>query len=291
MDRKYASGAAGSPPALDNNSDGFPTEGNPGTGTPATKPGAHMFYMIVEEIMSVITDAGLTPSKLSVTQLRDAVRWMANGSRIIASVGGTGDVITGTVTPAPTFTSGQQYLYVPAAANTTNTTINLNGTGAKQILGSDGQPLVGTEFLVGVPYLLGVNAAGDKLYIMSVSNVLMSRGVEVGTRDVLVRSISATGSSIASDRGNKILITGTTASQTLTIDRATIGGSSTVRSRVTIENVSTQSWSIAVSAGTLSWVDGSGAAPLTGTRTLARNSECELECDGTNFDIRGNGLT
>ncbi len=72
MDRKWKSGAAVSPPPLDNASDGYASAGNPGTGTPATKPGSHWYHMITEEILALIAAAGIAFDKTVLTQLRDA---------------------------------------------------------------------------------------------------------------------------------------------------------------------------------------------------------------------------
>lgn len=93
MDRKWEAGAAVSPPTLDNASDGYATNGNPGTGTPATTPGAHMFHMMVEEPLSVITAAGITPDKTSVVQLLAALNLLYDsqgiepGGRLTLSAG------------------------------------------------------------------------------------------------------------------------------------------------------------------------------------------------------------
>lgn len=75
MDRKWKSGALGiaPDPAL-NASDGFPTPGNPGGGVPASKPGAYWYYMVTEEILAVITAAGIAFDKTVITQLRDAIQ-------------------------------------------------------------------------------------------------------------------------------------------------------------------------------------------------------------------------
>lgn len=75
MDRVYSSGASGSAPATPASpSSGYPTSGNPATATPATKPGAFWYHMIMEELMAVITAAGVTPDKSSLTQLLTALR-------------------------------------------------------------------------------------------------------------------------------------------------------------------------------------------------------------------------
>lgn len=74
MDRFYKSGAAATPPSDPGVSSGdFPTVGNPQTATPATMPGAYWFYMITESLRNVVLAAGLTPNKLSLNLLRDAI--------------------------------------------------------------------------------------------------------------------------------------------------------------------------------------------------------------------------
>lgn len=80
MDRVYASGATGSAPSAPASpSTGYPTAGNPGSGTPATKPGPYWFHMITEELRKVITDAGLTPDHTNVTQLKAALDLLYGG--------------------------------------------------------------------------------------------------------------------------------------------------------------------------------------------------------------------
>lgn len=75
MDRIFASGASGSAPAVPASpSSGYPTAGNPGTGTPATKPGPYWYHMIVEKMMSIISAAGIAPSQGNLTQLLMALR-------------------------------------------------------------------------------------------------------------------------------------------------------------------------------------------------------------------------
>lgn len=72
--RNYESGASESAPiAPETPSLGYPTGGNPGTGTPATKPGPFWFYKIGESIRRVIVSAGLTPSDDNLDLLNDAI--------------------------------------------------------------------------------------------------------------------------------------------------------------------------------------------------------------------------
>lgn len=75
MDRKYASGAAGSPPSPPASpSSGYPTAGNPGSGTPATKQGPYWYHMIMEELMAIVTAGGITPDQSSLNQVYSALQ-------------------------------------------------------------------------------------------------------------------------------------------------------------------------------------------------------------------------
>lgn len=68
--RNFQSGASASAPAAPGTpSNGYATNGNPGTGTPATQPGAFWFHKIGEELRAVIVAGGLTPSDSDLTQI------------------------------------------------------------------------------------------------------------------------------------------------------------------------------------------------------------------------------
>lgn len=74
MDRAFESGAVVLAPAVPAvPSVGYPTGGNPVGGVPATKPGAHWFHMITEELRAVIVAAGLTPNPAVVDQVLQAL--------------------------------------------------------------------------------------------------------------------------------------------------------------------------------------------------------------------------
>jgi hypothetical protein len=95
MKSAYEFGAIGTAPAVPSSpSVGFPTGGNPGTGTPATTPGAHWYHAVTMEIVNTITAAGLTPDLSDLTQLRQAIALMAPASPVVAVVNfdGTGSV-------------------------------------------------------------------------------------------------------------------------------------------------------------------------------------------------------
>lgn len=72
--RNYKSGAAASPPdAPAAPSTGYPTEGNPGSGVPATNPGPFWYYKVGESLRNIITTAGLTPDDGDLSLLQKAI--------------------------------------------------------------------------------------------------------------------------------------------------------------------------------------------------------------------------
>lgn len=71
----YLANAAVTPPtAPAAPSAGYPTDGNPSTGTAATVPGARWFYELQQELGELLADAGITPATATLTQVRDAIR-------------------------------------------------------------------------------------------------------------------------------------------------------------------------------------------------------------------------
>ena len=81
--RKWmAAAAAASPTVPASPSSGYPTDGNPGTATPATNPGAFWFHAVGEELRNVIAAAGLTPTLGTLTQLKAAMDILYAGSAV-----------------------------------------------------------------------------------------------------------------------------------------------------------------------------------------------------------------
>lgn len=138
MDRVFESGASVSPPSAPGSpSTGYATAGNPGGGTPATKPGPWWYHQITEELRAVIADAGLAPSHLTVNQLLAAIRAGEQQAKaIVATAGGSADILTATFTPAITAVTNGMTVHVRAAsANATTTpTFSPNGLTARTIV-------------------------------------------------------------------------------------------------------------------------------------------------------------
>ncbi|WP_260426369.1 hypothetical protein [Burkholderia cepacia] len=83
-----ATAAASLPTPESAAAEGYFTEGNPATGTLATKVRASWLNMLQEELRNVVTTAGLTPSKTNYTQVASAVQTLiAKAAQGINSTG------------------------------------------------------------------------------------------------------------------------------------------------------------------------------------------------------------
>ncbi len=121
---------------------GFRDEDLP-TGTPGTVVTADFLNSTQEELIGIIEASGLVPSAADRAQLAKAIQ---SGRLNYVVGGGTANAITGTLTPAPAaYTIGMPITLKVALANTGPATINLNGLGVKNIVASDGSPLVAND--------------------------------------------------------------------------------------------------------------------------------------------------
>lgn len=69
----YKKDIAAAAPKLEELQEGYPTEGSPSLGIPATQPGAAWFHMITTELLNAIKELGVTPDKNSLNQLATAI--------------------------------------------------------------------------------------------------------------------------------------------------------------------------------------------------------------------------
>lgn len=69
----YKKDIAAAAPKIEELQEGYPTEGSPSLGIPATQPGAAWFHMITTELLNVIKELGVTPDKNSLNQLATAI--------------------------------------------------------------------------------------------------------------------------------------------------------------------------------------------------------------------------
>lgn len=66
-------------------SEGYFTEGNPTAGTPATNVRGSWLNMIQEELRAIVVAGGLTPSKTTYTQVRDAIAAFVGPGRYLGT--------------------------------------------------------------------------------------------------------------------------------------------------------------------------------------------------------------
>ena len=69
----YKKDSAAAAPKIEELQEGYPTEGSPSLGIPATQPGAAWFHMITTELLNAIKELGVTPDKNSLNQLATAI--------------------------------------------------------------------------------------------------------------------------------------------------------------------------------------------------------------------------
>lgn len=69
----YKKDIAAAAPKIDELQEGYPTEGSPSLGIPATQPGAAWFHMITTELLNAIKELGVLPDKNSLNQLATAI--------------------------------------------------------------------------------------------------------------------------------------------------------------------------------------------------------------------------
>jgi hypothetical protein len=75
MDRVFKSGASATPPSPPSSpSVGYAVGGDPGLGTPATKPGPYWYHMITESLRRLLVASGLTPDHTNLDQVTLAVQ-------------------------------------------------------------------------------------------------------------------------------------------------------------------------------------------------------------------------
>lgn len=109
----------------------FFTNGNPGSAIPATVVPAYWLNGIGEELLAIITAAGITPDRTNNAQVLAAILALIHGkASYLTGLGGTVNAITATRAGGGAPVLGE-VLYLPCAgANTGPVTINVNGTGA-----------------------------------------------------------------------------------------------------------------------------------------------------------------
>jgi hypothetical protein len=143
--------------------EGYWTEGNPATGTPATIERASWFNMIQEELRAIVVAGGLTPSKTIYNQVLSAIRRIGQNTLVLADTGAVNAYTAVNATPlvAGTWVDGVVQAIKIAHTNTSASTYAPDGLTAIPIYGLGLQPLQGGELLLnGTAILMHATIAG-----------------------------------------------------------------------------------------------------------------------------------
>lgn len=144
IDNQTAATVIPTPDAVGPKPNGFFTPGNPLTGVPPTILTSDWANAVQEELCYVITQAGLTLSKSTRTQLDTAIRSLVQGgSGKYAASTTSPNTYVATLSPAPSAYVAGLIVFIKFTNANTNTTptINLNGLGAKTIVTAGGGAL------------------------------------------------------------------------------------------------------------------------------------------------------
>lgn len=110
MDKLFSANVSGTPPTM-GATNGYPTDGDPATATPATIPGAGWFWMITAELLNLVTGAGILANGAALNQVFTAVTTIATTiATTAANTAAAAAVITATNTVLGWFTGTHQDL-------------------------------------------------------------------------------------------------------------------------------------------------------------------------------------
>lgn len=181
--RSWLTGASGAPPAAPSNpSVGYPKNGNPMTGDPATQGGAWWFHQIGEELRAIQVAAGIEPSTDNTAQLLAAILSITQKAGDARHPVYAGDAANANDMLSVTFATQITALYdgmevttdVAIANATTTPTFNLTlgetATGDKLVLNHDG-----TEVAIGSIHgrvTLGWVPTSDAWVLLNTSSVM-----------------------------------------------------------------------------------------------------------------------
>ncbi|WP_406867208.1 hypothetical protein [Paraburkholderia fungorum] len=143
--------------------EGYWTEGNPGSGIIATLERASWFNMVQEELRAIVVAAGLTPSKTTYNQVLSAIKRIGQNTVVLADTGAANAYTAVNAVPlvAGTWVDGVVQAVKIAHTNTGASTYAPDGLTAIPIYGLGLQPLQGGELLLnGTAILMHATIAG-----------------------------------------------------------------------------------------------------------------------------------
>lgn len=149
---------------------------------------------IQEEIISVLTAAGITTAKGTNTQLRDAIRALANGLVYVPDVGGANAYVINPNPASGAYVSGQRYLVKFAHANTGASTLNVSGQGAVPLTRGAEVALQAGDIQAGMDGLVVYDGADWQLIseVQGIATTLVAGLVALATAAQVAAGVDAT---------------------------------------------------------------------------------------------------
>jgi len=140
------------------------TDGNPGTGEPASLVPAEWCNALTDEQLNILAAAGIEPNEADSTQLGVAIQ--SGMLNMGTDTGAANAYAVAYNPPIKILNIGQLLRFRAATANTGASTLNVNGLGAFPLVGLGGQPLQGGE--------INVHCVVSVVYVGSGSFILLS---------------------------------------------------------------------------------------------------------------------
>jgi len=139
----------------------FATSGNPATSTPATVLPAYAFNALQEELIAIITAAGITADRTNNAQVLAAIRALIKQSSILMDSGTANAYVAVNPTPltSATLLNGTRQTVQFSAANTGPSTYAPDGLSIKPLYGRALSALQGGE--------IALNGIGSLVYVVN----------------------------------------------------------------------------------------------------------------------------
>ncbi|MBU9502813.1 hypothetical protein KTE68_21930 [Burkholderia multivorans] len=139
------------------------TDGNPAANIPATRWPSYQYNAIQEELIAILTVAGITPDRTNNSQIASAIKRLGQKTSILVDTGAVNAYVAANTPPltVATWVDGTVQAVKIAHTNTGASTYAPDGLTAIPIFGLGLQPLQGGElFLGGTAVLMRATIAG-----------------------------------------------------------------------------------------------------------------------------------
>jgi Protein of unknown function (DUF2793) len=167
-------------------------DGNPQSGILGSIIPAHGIEYPQREIVNAITDAGLTPSNLDLTQLAQAIR--RSSFIYVVDQGSVNNIVISPLKFPGAYSAGLAYEVKVAVTNTDAATVNVSGLGPRQLVRMNGEQLVAGDIATGGIALIVYDGTRFQLLTSAAQFIseasLVHYGVDTGAANAYVATIS-----------------------------------------------------------------------------------------------------